>query len=478
MRTKMKDLKQKIDTEDDEQGEAKLHPFEISAYFAIWISSVGYSVYKVYSIGRYFQHNTYTEDFSAGWWWHSKKDTSDYEWNLWKPLLLDVAPWWALNLVGAEFCRWLNLKLLPLWYIFVPSMFLIQVFGAKCFLSLLLQPGIFYLIALKSPYKTVTWTVGLVILTMLNFYALQDWFDLPDHLRYLLVLSQGWIHLRSLSYCLDVQSGTAKPTSFLHLLAYCFYLPLVLFGPVVLYSDFRPSMDEKFTPWTRTRFLSLLGGLLRYSFWMLVMDVWLHLIYSNALALQPKVVWKLDSWTLYGLGYCLGQYFMIKYTVVYGLPGVLARAEGVKAPAPPKCIGRIHLYSEMWRTFDQGLYFFLSRYIYTPVAKERSSLGLRIFASFLCFGFVYLWHGKMLYILIWSALNFLGVITEVTARKIASTSSFQAWQNRWLSPRGARRFHALIASPLLYMSALQVSIEVKSWELRNNKANKVKNCLE
>jgi protein-cysteine N-palmitoyltransferase HHAT len=52
---------------------------------------------------------------------------------------------------------------------------------------------------------------------------------------------------------------------------------------------------------------------------------------------------------------------MLKYTVIYGISATLAGAEGVEMPQPPKCISRIHLYSDMWRVFDPGLYKFLNR---------------------------------------------------------------------------------------------------------------------
>ena len=67
----------------------------------------------------------------------------------------------------------------------------------------------------------------------------------------------------------------------------------------------------------------------------------------------------MDVWSAGGLGYCLGQFFMIKYVVMYGLPSRLAALDRVEAPPPPKCIGRIHLYSQMWRDFDRGLYNFM-----------------------------------------------------------------------------------------------------------------------
>lgn len=55
----------------------------------------------------------------------------------------------------------------------------------------------------------------------------------------------------------------------------------------------------------------------------------------------------------------MGQFFNIKYIISYGIALSLAQFEGMNAPGRPKCVGRIHLYSDMWRYFDQGLYDFL-----------------------------------------------------------------------------------------------------------------------
>ena len=49
---------------------------------------------------------------------------------------------------------------------------------------------------------------------------------------------------------------------------------------------------------------------------------------------------------------------------MYGWSCFLAKMDGVDAPPHPKCIGRIHLYSDMWRHFDNGLYLFMQKYIY------------------------------------------------------------------------------------------------------------------
>jgi len=76
-----------------------------------------------------------------------------------------------------------------------------------------------------------------------------------------------------------------------------------------------------------------------------------------------QYVMRFGAWAHYGFGYGMGVMFQMKYVVAYGLGRTLARAEQMRTPNHPKCIGRIHLYSDMWRHFDQGLYFFLRKYV-------------------------------------------------------------------------------------------------------------------
>lgn len=59
----------------------------------------------------------------------------------------------------------------------------------------------------------------------------------------------------------------------------------------------------------------------------------------------------------------MGQFFYNKYLVSYGFGLALASFDGIPTPGLPKCVGRIHLYSDMWKYFDQGLYEFLFVYV-------------------------------------------------------------------------------------------------------------------
>ena len=118
----------------------------------------------------------------------------------------------------------------------------------------------------------------------------------------------------------------------------------------------------EFIPWSQDRAHFIIGPLIRYLFWLFVCNLLLHFFYFNALQYDHNIMDRVDLWTLCGIGYCMGQFFHMKYLVLYGFPVAFLRADSVEAPTTPKCIGRIHLYSDMWRYFDNGLYKFIHKY--------------------------------------------------------------------------------------------------------------------
>jgi hypothetical protein len=75
------------------------------------------------------------------------------------------------------------------------------------------------------------------------------------------------------------------------------------------------------------------------------------------------------------MGYFLAQFFYLKYVyshalffivaillryvIMYGWSSFLSSLDNVTGPPHPACVGRIHLYSDMWRYFDAGLHQFM-----------------------------------------------------------------------------------------------------------------------
>lgn len=113
----------------------------------------------------------------------------------------------------------------------------------------------------------------------------------------------------------------------------------------------------------------------------------------------------------------MGQFFYVKYVVFYGIGIAFGRYDGVDMPQKPICIGRVHLYSVMWKFFDRGLYEFLFRYIYTQLCTKTSSGARKIMASSITFVFIYIWHGLYTFIMIWSTLNWICIVMEGFVKK-------------------------------------------------------------
>ena len=88
---------------------------------------------------------------------------------------------------------------------------------------------------------------------------------------------------------------------------------------------------------------------MRMIFWAFFNELILHFLYFNALQHNLSVIQDMDLWTLAGIGYCQGQFFMTKYTVMFGFPSVVARISGIEPPSGPKCVTHIYTYSDMWK---------------------------------------------------------------------------------------------------------------------------------
>ncbi|XP_026667582.1 protein-cysteine N-palmitoyltransferase Rasp isoform X2 [Ceratina calcarata] len=381
-------------------------------------------------------------------------------------------------------------------------------------LCILLQPCMLYILTYKRKRSSI-WLVHVLCLFVIHFLKIpdgtfQNMFQFNDEEHYILMVTMCWIQLRSISCSLDntkiYLENTPDDTypflrNLLYKLAYCLYLPTLSLGPLVLYHEFIASVNQVYDVLKLSNVRHLAFNLVRYIFWIFFTNFFLHFMYFNAVQYHPELVRSLNPWALYGLGYCLGQFFLIKYVVVYGLNHTLCAIDCVKAPPQPKCVARIHLYSDMWKYFDQGLYKFLVRYIYVPLLKSNFN---KLIASFLCFTFVFIWHGMQTNIFIWAFMNFIGLNVESSIKSAERSKSYLNVHKRYMSKTNIRRLNCILTSPLLAVSVIsnfyffageeighiyiyeilhdtwyttfillfflycccQVSIDIKSWELK------------
>ncbi|ERL83691.1 protein-cysteine N-palmitoyltransferase Rasp [Dendroctonus ponderosae] len=435
----------------------KLQRFESKFCLLAWITVVLYVIYKFTISSQSYFHSYHDQygDFTEGWAFLNfpNRDIADFEWQNIKYFITAIYPIILIYLGLSEAGRYLainNIQFHQYFQIASPVLFLTYSMGYRVTLLALLQPAIFR-ISIVNRNTICTWILNILSLALIALYkkmcsqeAFLKYMGLNAFEAYMHILMLCWMNLKCTSYALN-----HTPKRLEEYLSYCFYLPTLFTGPFIDYEDFMKVHMRK--PGTfNLRMKKLMLNILRCLFWMLFSEFWLHFIYVNATSFQLGFVKSLDLSSLCGYGYSMGQFFHIKYVVLYGLTTSVASFEDINVPTFPRCIGRIHLYSDMWKYFDPGLYKFLKTCIFIPAQK----LGLaKLGASFLCFAFVFIWHGTEEYIFVWALLNFTGIVLENLASNWYKRT-LSSWYWKKLCPSSPRRTKCLLSAPLLAMSAL------------------------
>ncbi|XP_021353486.1 protein-cysteine N-palmitoyltransferase HHAT-like [Mizuhopecten yessoensis] len=358
-------------SKDDYDGISALPIWELSFYLVVHISVVIYICACVYWASIEHDGLLNMFDFEEGWKILGRdKDISNYEWHFFYQYFLRVTPWYVGHMALARICDW-------------------------------------------------------------NFvHKALNTHDVDGYKIYLLMFTLALLQLRYTSFCLEKVKRSNTDDSHkdinekeeeshltlgygpIDMLFYVFYFPLFFTGPIMPYTVFSSQICQQRKPWTWTRVTSLCTDLCRILFWAFVNEICLHYFYFNALQHNSTIMQEINLWTMAGIGYCSGQFFMTKYTVMFGLPSIVAKTDDLEPPKGPKCISYIYLYSDMWKYFDRGMYDFMKRYIYVPLGGSRSGMVRQFTGSVLCFTFVYYWHGSEYYAFLWTVFNFIGITLE------------------------------------------------------------------
>jgi hypothetical protein len=485
----------KIDNNEDEKVKATVQRLQRKVYTDLpaaecwlytctWISCIIYAIYLFYqeSLKRRSGLN-YIRKYSPSWYSGILyQDTSDHEWQTWKNLLQNSKILIAVCMfpVLSQVVKTVSLHYAIYFSVAYSVIFTWSLIGLYPVLYLFIQPLLIFTVYLISNNVIAVWTTALIYSQIKNPFEdlLFDDYKSWAFQGYLTTISAAWINCRCVSFCLDriwgnVVKEKSVIQSFIHLLAYSFYLPLGFMGPLITSKQFKEGIESKHKLDMKLVKFTVLQ-LLRYVLWYYVMELMMCFVYQQAFIQKPNYVRSMGMWQLTGMAYLLGQFFQLKYVIMYGTGCFLAKLDNMDAPPHPKCIGRIHLYSDMWRHFDVGLYHFMHQYIFTPLAATMTSflkwsipeskrntsfesiaqtLG-KTLVTISIFSFVYVWHGVQDFVLRWSVLNCAGVLAENLSKQIASTTYFKNKISSVLSVQGQRRFDALISSPLFLMSCL------------------------
>ncbi|CAH0550525.1 unnamed protein product [Brassicogethes aeneus] len=335
-------------------------------YFSVWVGSIMYGIYYFAKSSNDFFRNyvDYYDDFEEGTFLNRKRDQSDGEFEEISSIFKQFGTLMFASLIIFEIQRKFtnNKEFLKLTQIFISFYGLIHNFGFKYFFVLLSQPLIYTAIVYNFKNKA-----PLYILVVFNIIWSKWMFTMFiihkvfDELSIIVAfVGYGWSILKC--SCFYFESNVVTKSTFIDLLEFVFYLPTFFYGPILMYTDYEEKYNfEKYKP-LRERALSLLKNGLRILFWYVFTYILLHYLYISAM--RVEALYDFDSTSLYAYGFLMGTYFQLKYLILYGIGTMFASFYNIPVPALPRCIGRIHLYSDMWKYFDVGLYHYLVKYLY------------------------------------------------------------------------------------------------------------------
>jgi D-alanyl-lipoteichoic acid acyltransferase DltB (MBOAT superfamily) len=207
--------------------------------------------------------------------------------------------------------------------------------------------------------------------------------------------------------------------SFKNYLAYLFYTPLYIVGPIITFNDFMYQTYHTLPSITFKR--NLIYGL-RLIFCFLVMEVILHYIY--VVAVSKAKAWHGDTpFQISMIGFFNLNIIWMKLLIPWRLFRFWALCDDIDPPENMiRCMDNNFSTTQFWRAWHRSYNKWVIRYIYVPLGGSK----YRILGSLAVFSFVAIWHDIELKLLIWGWVVVLFLLPEIIATKL-----IQPYKEKW-----------------------------------------------
>ncbi|RUS72551.1 hypothetical protein EGW08_019688 [Elysia chlorotica] len=479
-------------------------------YWVIGVSSIAYSWWRMFLEGDALRSQFLHHGFQKGWNIIGRYcDTSDSEWDLWRHKLCLHLGFCFTHIVLSQACRLLKFSVkVRMGVLVLFDLVCIWVsLGLRVIVFMLLKTG---LVWITSQVGGVPAVWGLMSIQMLACSSsvinnAQNYFlGITDAMpSYSFLIANGFADIKLISFGIDnallksessqnkevkkhqdensmsqneiskvderiVQKKECVESSLntnrgyglymLEVLFFIFYFPSFVHGPIFLFNEFRLQVASSFAPSNHPNLLprefkDICKNIVRLFLWMVFYEVSKHYLYFSALAYN-SALGHLSLWALVAVGHSMGQFFMVKYVVFYGLSGQLGRLDGVVPPPEPRCISWVYSYTDMWKHFDTGLYNFIKAYVYVPLGGSRYGVVRQLAASGFVFLFIFVWHGGTHNLFIWCLGNYLVGSLESVASILERSFAGQKLVSL-LGQRMMFRMKCLLVAPAYLASCLQ-----------------------
>ena len=203
--------------------------------------------------------------------------------------------------------------------------------------------------------------------------------------------------------------------SFLNFVSYVFYSPLYLAGPIVSFNAWRSYLVKPKSVIGRE---ILLYGV-RWIIIFLLMEVFTHYMYCNAIAASKSVVFSLEHQILdLGRAFSLSLYVLffmwMKFTLIWRFFRLWSLLNGIDCPENMnRCVFHNYSVAQFWKSWHSSFNLWLIRYVYVPLGGASKNKFMNIL---MVFTFVALWHD-----LTWRVFHWAWIVSGIFAPELVGT---------------------------------------------------------
>lgn len=214
-------------------------------------------------------------------------------------------------------------------------------------------------------------------------------------------------------------------------LAYLFYIPLFLAGPIITFNDFtnqsRNGKNEEYY-YSRSNWKKILFYTIRWIVAFFLLEIMMHLF--HVIAIKDSYSWR-NNFTppqFAVLGFWNLKIIWLKLLIIWRFFRLVAMIDGIQVGENMiRCMCNNYSGLGFWRGWHRTFNQWIIRYIYIPLGGSKTVW----WNIWIVFGFVAIWHDIQLRLLIWGWLICLFLIPEFLISKLGAGS------NRWISGIGA-----------------------------------------
>eukprot|EP01132_Coremiostelium_polycephalum_P009730 gene9730-11949_t len=194
--------------------------------------------------------------------------------------------------------------------------------------------------------------------------------------------------------------------SFWHFLAYIFYIPLYIAGPITTFNAF---ISQVYNPQKTYSISQLVKQSIKILGVFLGLEIGLHYCYYYSF--DKSEVWKTFRGDEVALtGYLVLNFMYIKFLIIWRVFRLFALFDGIDTPENMnRCVNNNYTFTGFWRSWHGSFNKWTVRYLYIPLGGKRT----QHFTIWLIFFFIGLWHDLWWSWVAWALLNCVFFTIEI-----------------------------------------------------------------